>query len=202
MPTIHLATEDHVTEMVGRRLIREIGPSFETGVAFQKNGFGYLKSNMDKFCELARRSPLLLLTDLDQENCVRKLLSTWIGQRQLSPHFLFRIAVRETESWLLADHVGMRKLLVKGARNLPREPDLLPDPKRKLLQLAGNAPREIKNDLITARGALASQGLGYNQRLGDFATNDWSPSRAASNSPSLNRTLVRLNELAQRLSSG
>ena len=63
-------------------------------------------------------------------------------------NLVFRVAVREIEAWLLADHIGMKKLLVGGASNLPNDPDLLSDPKQVLLKLARKAPRAIKNDLI------------------------------------------------------
>lgn len=199
MPSICLATEDSLSESVGRRLIAELGSNIEVGLTFRKNGFGYLKANIDKFCRVAQRSPLFLITDLDKEKCAEKLISKWTGNRTLPKNFLFRVAVHEIEAWLLADHIGMRELLGEEARKLPLDPDQLPDPKQSLLRLASRAPRAVRNDLVVQPGIVASQGLGYNQRLGEFVRETWDPNRAASRSSSLSRTLKRLQQLSKEL---
>jgi hypothetical protein len=122
-----------------------------------------------------------------------------MGSRAHPDNLIFRVAVREIEAWLLADHAGMKKLLVAGATKLPRNPDALPDPKQVLLTLAQRAPRAVRNDLLVEAGAIASQGLGYNQCMGDFVFNTWNPRRAALYSASLSRTLNRLQQMAERL---
>jgi hypothetical protein len=199
MLRICLATEDSLSEAVGYRLLGEVCPEFEVGLTFRKNGFGYLKANIEKFCNVAQRSPLLLITDLDKAKCAASLISKWMGAKSYPDNLVFRVAVREIEAWLLADHVGMGKLLVAAATNLPKDPDLLLDPKQVLLQLASKAPRAVQNDLLVEPGAIASQGLGYNQRMGDFVRNTWDPKRAALCSDSLFRTLNRLRQMAKRL---
>jgi hypothetical protein len=199
MLRICLATKDSLSEAVGYRLLGEVCPEFEIGLTFRKNGFGYLKANIEKFCNVAQRSPLLLITDLDKAKCAASLISKWMGAKSYPDNLVFRVAVREIEAWLLADHVGMGKLLVAGATNLPKDPDLLLDPKQVLLQLASKAPRAVQNDLLVEPGAIASQGLGYNQRMGDFVRNTWDPKRAALCSDSLCRTVNRLRQMAKRL---
>jgi hypothetical protein len=82
-----------------------------------------------------------------------------MGAKSYPDNLVFRVAVREIEAWLLADHVGMGKLLVAGATNLPRDPDLLVDPKQVLLQLASKAPRVVQNDLLVDRERLPLRGL-------------------------------------------
>lgn len=198
VPHICLATEDSLSEAIGRRLVSEACPDIEIGPCFQRNGFGYLKSSLEKFCNVSKRSPLLLITDLDKAPCPATLVSSWLGSKRKPDNLIFRVAVREVEAWLIADHVGMKALLGKGASKLPRDPDLLPDPKRALLALAANAPRDVRSDLLPRPGAIASQGLGYNARLGDFVHNTWDPERAAINSGSLRRALDRLKDLARR----
>ncbi|MGH6848770.1 MAG: hypothetical protein ACREC0_15465 [Methylocella sp.] len=198
MPPVCLATEDSLSEAVGYRLLAEVSPDFEVGLTFRRNGFGYLKTNIEKFCNVAQRSPLLLITDLDKAQCAAALISKWMGARTHPEKLVFRVAVREIEAWLLADHVGMEKLLVAGATKLPKDPDLLLDPKQVLLKFASKAPRAVQNDLLVEPGAIASQGLGYNQRMGDFVRNTWDPKRAALCSDSLCRTLNRLRQTAKR----
>jgi hypothetical protein len=96
----------------------------------------------------------------------------------------------------------MRRLLGRRVSKLPREPEALLDPKGTLLSLARHAPRDVREDLLPPEGAIASQGLGFNPRLGNLIRTDWNPARAAERSPSLQRTRERLRELAQRLNDG
>lgn len=109
---------------------------------------------------------------------------------------MFRVAVREIESWLLADHQAMRSLLGQKAGKLPEAPDDLPDPKQTLLSLAQRAKRDVREDIVANRGSVASQGLGYNARLGQVIRQAWEPARAADRSPSLVKARARLRALA------
>lgn len=199
MKPIALATEDSLSEDVGRKLIAEAASDFDITLSLRKGGNGYLKTNIAKFLEISQQIPLLLITDLDTETCAPKLRGDWLGKRQAPKKFLFRVAVREIESWLLADHAAMQKFLGISLAKMPLKPDSLSDPKQALLNLAGGAGRDIRGDLLAAKGAIASQGLGYNNRLGLFVREMWSPARAAARSDSLARTRQRLKQLAQSL---
>jgi hypothetical protein len=95
MLRICLATEDSLSEAVGYRLLAEVCPEFEVGLTFRKNGFGYLKANIEKFCHVAQRSPLLLITDLDKAKCASLLISNWMGAKSYPDNLVFRVAVRE-----------------------------------------------------------------------------------------------------------
>ena len=199
MNRIHVATEDELSEAVGARLIKELGPNFGVSLQFRRGGFGYLRSKLASFCEIAKREAILLITDLDTGECASKLADDWFGTRQCPELLLFRVAVREVESWLLADHEAMKELLKKGAGKLPRQPDALVDPKSTLLQLAKKAPRDVRKDLLAERGAFAAQGLGYNKRLCFVVRESWNPERAALRSESLQRARMRLRALAGKI---
>jgi hypothetical protein len=108
---------------------------------------------------------------------------------------VFRIAVREVESWVLADHQAMRQLVGKKGV-LPTQPDELPDPKQALLGLGKTAPKSVRDDLIKTIDGQLRQGLGYNALLTHWINTAWSPERAAERSPSLARARVRLQEAA------
>lgn len=196
---IALATEDELSETVGLRLLAECG-LLDAGqpLLLRKNGSGYLKSKMKSWHEMARNGMVLLLTDLDRLECPVSLLSDWLGvRRQLPENLLLRVAVREIESWVLADHLGVHILFGKELR-LPVAPDELPDPKQHLLMLARKASRRVRENSVVQRGAVASQGVGYNRLLSSWVQSEWSPERAAQRSPSLRRTRDRLREFALR----
>lgn len=198
MASVALATEDELSEAVGIRLLAEIEQPLEVSLFLRKGGSGYLRSKMDNWCQLAIQQPVILLTDLDDKQCPSILIDDWFGRKARPANLLFRVAVREIESWLLADHEAM-KFLLSNRGKLPNDPDTLQNPKQRLLQLAKLAKREVRLDLLSDEGAIASQGIGYNARLGDMVRNEWSPKRAAVRSSSLRRTIGRLEELALRV---
>ena len=194
MRAIALATEDELSEAIGLRLIAE-SPFHEADVLpLRRNGSGYLKSKVESWRQLAGQQVVLLLTDLDQIDCPVALRNEWLGTRPVPDRLLLRIAVREIESWVLADHDAMRKLIGDRGK-LPPAPDELGDPKAFLLNMVRKyAPRDVKQDLLAERGAMASQGLGYNRRLVAWGKSDWSPDRAAARSPSLLRARQALRD--------
>ena len=168
MQQIALATEDELSEAVGVRLVAKTVPSLEIGLRLRKGGFGYLRSRLNNFYQIARRQPVLLITDLNSYPCAAALIAEWSRRIPRNDGLLFRVAVREIESWLLADHEAMRSLLGSRATRLPEHPDTLADPKRTLLDLAKVAPRHVRTDLRAEVGAIAAQGLGYNRVLADW----------------------------------
>lgn len=193
MTPIAIATEDQLSEAIALRLISEIPTPHFVQHKLGKTGNGYLRSRMGSWCQMAQQQVMLVLTDLDRANCVVEFRNQWLSDEPPA-NLVFRIAVREVESWVLADHVAMRSLIgVKGV--LPAAPDELADPKQSLLKLAKSAPKQIRADLLKTIDGNLAQGLGYNARLTEWVTTEWSPQRAAERSPSLARTRLRLNEV-------
>ena len=98
-------------------------------------------------------------------------------------------------SRLMADREAFSNQMGISLERIPENPDVLADPKAFLLHAARRAPRRIRQELIKTRGTVASQGIGYNRKLGEFVIEHWSPERAAAQSQSLSRCLARLHEL-------
>lgn len=199
MTFVALATEDELSEAVGKRLLIDAGYQLDPAPLLRRNGSGYLRSKMDSWCEMAKRKPVFLLTDLDRTACPVELRAAWIGNRNPSENLVMRIAVREVEAWILADHQAL-KTIVGGRGSLPADPDLIPDPKQYFLRLvAKQARREVREELVAGAGAIASQGIGYNARLSHLVSTVWSPERAALRSKSLHKARIRLSEMVQRM---
>lgn len=199
MTPVALVTEDELSEAVAVRLLAEHPALAESPpMLLRKNGFGYLRSRMDSWRQMANRQIVVVLTDLDRLACPLLLLEDWLGaDRQHPENLLLRIAEREVESWLLADHEALGKLLGSKVR-YPAQPDTLPDPKQHLLELAQKAPRAVREDLIAQQGVVARQGIGYNRRLVDWIQAEWSPERAAARSSSLCRARNAMRAAALR----
>ncbi len=195
MLQITLATEDRLSEAVALRLLAEF-PAITVAACIRRNGNGYLRLRMPAFSAMARHAPVLVLTDLDTAICPASLRRDWLRGLPHLPGLLLRVAEREIEAWLLADHDAMVFLIGAAIRpRLPDQPDRLADPKAFLLNLVRKAPREVRRNILPEPGAIASKGLGYNDRLCDLVRNEWHPARGATRSPSLRRALGRILEL-------
>ena len=195
---VNIATEDELSEAVAVRLVNGAFGDGRVGNRLGRQGNGYLIKKLPSLRQMANREPVLVLTDLDDTNCAPNLIETWSEGQAFPENLLLRVAVRETEAWLLADRNGMAKLLGISPNKIPIDPETLDDPKRFLLNLARNAKREVRSELIVAKGAAASQGLGYNRLLSSFVSSDWRLEDAIIGSASLFKAVVRLRELADR----
>lgn len=196
MPTINIATEDELSEVVASRLVTDLLPSYEIGSLLRRNGSGYLQSRFRNFCQIARREPVFLITDLDDRICAPQMRLDWLNGQNQPELMLFRIAVREIESWLIADSVALSDYLGVSERIIPKSPDNLPEPKQTVLRIARSASRGIRLEVLATRGTISSQGIGYNRVMSEFARTTWCPVRAGDASESLRRTITRLTELA------
>ncbi len=98
---LNLATEDELSETVLLKLLSETG-RYSVGQTYRQGGFGYLKRTISGWNAAAVGTPFLVLTDLDEAACPASLLRSWLPTPP-HPNLIFRVAVREVESWLLAD---------------------------------------------------------------------------------------------------
>lgn len=190
---INLVFEDELSEFVLTKLLDGFGNKFCVGVSYNGRGFGYIKSKINGFNQACVATPFLILTDLDNRECPIELINDWFNN-VIHENMIFRIAVREVESWLLADIEGLSKFLRVSSANFPREPELEPDPKRTLINLARRSNiRSIREDIIPINDN-AKIGPNYNGKLSEFVFGFWDLSRAMDRSQSLARTYQRLQD--------
>lgn len=194
---INLVYEDDLSREVLLRLIdspavRSSDRCFSVGTKRPGRGYGYLKKNIIGFNQASKGMPYLILTDLDDRECAPLLINEWLPQTR-NPNLIFRIAVREVESWLLADDAGFARFLGIAKHKLPRNPDDLPDPKATLINLARTSrKRDIKADIVPRPGSTAKQGPAYNDCLISFVKDTWNPEKARRHSQSLEKALRAL----------
>ena len=189
---IMIATEDELSEQVIESMLAQSGQNFNVHTRLRKQGFGYLKSKISDLNKIAERIAVVLLTDLDRSNCIVELKQEWLPVTQ-NRNLLFRIAVREVESWILADRSAFARFLKINEEKVPKHPDKLSYPKRTLLKLVRLSPtRGLREDVLPKPGSTSVVGFGYNTILRDFVARHWSPQRATVCSPSLNRTWSRI----------
>ncbi len=204
MTDFTVATEDALSEAVAITLLRQVG-GHAVHTCLRRNGYGYLKGQISSFNQIARNvGPVLLITDLDRWTCPPGLIADWLPASP-SPRLLFRVAVRETESWLLSDREAFAAYLGISSAKVPERPDDLNDPKTALLHLVRKSKRrELRQDLLPASGISFPVGLGYNDRLMQFVNEHWDCHRAAQISHSLARAvncLARFNQASASASA-
>lgn len=147
----------------------------------------------------AKHSPWFVLVDLDSpDSCVVEKLGSWLPDP--SEMMVFRVAVAELESWLLADREAIANFLGVSQDKVPRNPDSLLDPKQTIVNLArASRKRDIREGVAPKAKSGATVGPTYVSDLREFGLKQWRPRIAASESPSLNRCIRRLDALAARL---
>jgi hypothetical protein len=124
-------------------------------------------------------------------------MNNWI-KFKINKNFIFRIAVREVESWVMADREGLSEYFNVSVVNFPRKPDEVDDPKKKIIQLASRSrKRTIKEDIVPIN-CNASIGPNYNACLSYFVYKKWDIERAITNSESLKRAYNKLRDFKQR----
>lgn len=187
-----LAVEDELSASVMQRLIQETGRDFAIYQTINARGYGKLKSGMKRFKNACRALPHVILTDLDQYACPPELLKDWKALR-LPQNLLLRIAVREVESWLLADRKGISDFLSVASNMVPQQPENDADPKRTLINLARKSrKRHLAAELVPERGSCAPIGALYNVRLSEYVGSRWNVQHARTAAPSLDRAFTRL----------
>lgn len=187
-----LAVEDDLSAAVGQRLLQTHKTADIS--LLQRTGNGYLRTRIKSLTRL-QGLHVLILTYLDQFACPVELMRQW-KVPALSSGVLFRVAVREIESWLLADQQALSRYLNVAPELIPERPDDLPDPKATLVKVASYSPvSDLKRGIAPAKGRTVKVGPQYNSLLTEFVERQWSPTRAARHSDSLRRSLARIRSV-------
>jgi hypothetical protein len=192
---ISSAVEGLVDEAVARRLVTEVGAT--PGAVYGRKGKTHLRERISSYNQAARWGPWLVLIDLDQDaECAPSYLEEL--SLDVAPQMCLRIAVREIESWLLADREQVARFLGLSRSLIPRDPESEADPKAALVALAARSRRrDVREDMLPRPGSRRSVGPAYSSRLIEFTENLWRPEVAARLSDSLNRALTCLRRLSR-----
>ncbi len=162
-----------------------------------QHGKPNLRRALPGYNAAAERALWLVLVDLDDDYpCAGALVADWLPRR--SRNMCLRVAVRQMESWLLADAERFSTFFSVRRNRIPLAPDALPNAKTTLVQLAAQSGRKaIRQDMTPRPGSGRRVGPAYASRIIEFAQgeNGWRPDVAAARSPSLRRCLDRLDEM-------
>ena len=171
------------------KILRVLDVPFDPARCIDKGGSGRFWRDAPRYNEMARNDGLVLaFADLDRSPCASRLIAGRLG-RGRSSRFLFRIASRMLESWLLADR-NLAGYLQVPAKRLPRAPDTVLNPKQAIVNLARDSrSRLVREDLVPEVGTTAPVGKNYTRRMENFIDAHWEPLAASRSSPSLARAI-------------
>ena len=191
MPSVYVATEGVTDTAVVRRICSDLGVDIVE--VYGQEGKDQLNQRLHGYNEAARRWPWLVLRDLNSDADCASLLSHGLLPDP-APHMVFRLAVREVESWLLADRDAFAQFFFVHVQRITEAPESIPDPKRHLVDIVRRSrSRQMRDDIVPREGSGRSVGPGYSARITDFVETAWSPTTASLRSDSLRRCVNRLS---------
>lgn len=187
------AVEGTVDEALLRRLLQTTG--HEPGAIYSLNGKTGLIQKLAAYNAAARIVPWVVLIDLNGD---AECAPPFVAQHMPAPsdQMSFRVAVREAETWLLADRAAFAQHLGVSQARLPRDPEALIYPKREVVNIARHSSRRaVRDEVVPAVGSGRSTGPGYVAQMIEFISGSWQPLEAAERSESLRRCVTRLTTL-------
>jgi hypothetical protein len=191
---LNIVYEDQLSEAVICQLLRFSKRNYIIQKKIPGNGCDYIIKRINSFIKASRHIPFFILLDSDKEDCAKRMVEILIPSKLQHSKFLLRIAVREVESWLLADYKGISTFLGISEKLVDRDPEKLVDAKTHLISLARRSrKREISSGIVPQSGTSAKQGPRYNQVLIPFVQNHWNILAATGRSKSLKRTVKAIN---------
>jgi hypothetical protein len=194
MQVINHLVEGELDEAVAVRIIQ--AAKHYPGVCYGKKGVGYIKEKVRGFNKAVHQAPFLTLVDFMDtgQSCPPEVVSGWLPHRHQK--MLFRVVVREIESWIIADRRNLARFLKIHLVRVPVNPEQLTDPKLALVNLARHSRSALVRDAVVPEsGSTAQVGRLYLSEMRRFVIEVWDAQEARENAPSLNKCLISLEEL-------
>ncbi|MGB3977016.1 MAG: hypothetical protein WBM02_00775 [bacterium] len=190
---IHAAVEGIIDDAVAQKLIIEAGG--KPGTIYGKKGKNFLQQKIQGFNNAAKIWPWLVLIDLDNDaECPPPFCMHSVPNP--SRYLCFRVAVREVESWLMADADTLASFLGISIAIVPKDPEKLKNPKEKLIYLASRSRRKaIRKDMVPRQGSGRSEGPAYVSRMVEYVQDFWRPEVAGKHAESLRRAIACLRRI-------
>lgn len=194
MAVINTLVEGDLDEAAAVKLVTDT--HHVPGICYGKRGWGYIRNKIQGFNQATRALHCLTLVDFMDTRlpCPPEVVAQWLPHRQ--PRMLFRVVVRELESWLIADRSNLADFLRVDVALVPSAPEQLVDPKRELINIARHSRhRQTRSAIVPEFGSTAQVGKLYVSEMKRFIETRWDIQIARTNAPSLNQCLLALEAL-------
>jgi hypothetical protein len=176
------------------KMLSQFPNCFSEYAAIPCHGFGKIKKGIAGYNNAAKYCHFFIITDLDRYECAPVLINEWLPNKP-NPLLLFRIAVREIESWLLADRENFARFIAISKDLIPIEPDKEADPKQTVISLARKSRKRGIQEAIIPIDEYASIGPGYNTEFRIYIQNYWDINNARKHSPSFEKAMQALEKM-------
>ncbi|MCP4133583.1 MAG: hypothetical protein GY754_21625 [bacterium] len=208
MIPINIVIEDDLSKIVLTTIIKQIRKDLivdrcfpDLGRKKASRGFGYIKKQINGFNQAAKYKPFIVITDLDKNECAPSLRKEWLPFEQ-DNNLLFRVAIREIESWVLADRKSFSKFLGIQIDLIPIDVDSIIDPKVFLINLARRSrKKDIKDSIVPRKKSTAQIGPDYNTCLSTFVRENWNIEQGVLHSDSLNRAYLEIENFSPKIAN-
>ncbi len=211
MLDVYIAGEDEVTRRVIYRILNYCSPEGCRVLNALPARGGEIKKRILEFNQLAAKTPVILLTDLDANPCAPTLKKKLLKGAVTQENFIFNIAVDEAESWLMADREGFAKYMSLPLKSIPEACMQKQGGNKACMEMQFNykssyflthvLAEECRNETLKAQLCVkgkASKGKEYNAAILPFVNAHWDIEVAMKNSDSLARMVNRINKLLER----
>ena len=190
---LSLVVEDLIQLEIIKKAINESENVLSVHQILGMRGNEYIRRNLRSFNEASRITPFLVVTDLDNRPCPSSLIQEWINFN-INKDFIFQIAVREAEAWLIADRANFSKFIGISPNKVSPEPEKIADPKQYIVRLAHSSRKRTIRENLIPRGS-ASVGPMFNSTIVEFIKNDWDFKAAIQRAKSLERLFNKLTKI-------
>lgn len=204
MSFVFYCVEDELSKVIVERLLREYcGEDTPFKELRRKTGgVGKMISGkaFENFFQIAGRDPMLVLIDLDDNECPPSLRDHWIKnvwKKDLPEKMFFCIAEVEIESWLLADRKNFSKFAQIQESKIPW--DVKNHKKENAMDLLSKSKKADIKRILPKRGGKNGNGNKNgaicNYIFKNFVEENWDSMAASKNSPSLKYLINKIEEI-------
>lgn len=198
---VKYAVEGRTDQPIAEKLLRTSGLNPDRPLI--ADGKANLDQKLPGLNRSAGQLAWLIIRDLDRDDlnsCVPDLRLKLLNG-PANAGMCFRLAVRSSEAWLMADYESFTKFFAIR-KQVPSDVDTLDDPKRVLTNLCRKSRRrKIREGVPPRLGSGRRVGPEYVAIMQDFIQRAWCPDRARQRSPSLERALISLDQLKNWIES-
>ena len=204
---VYIVGEDEATRTIILRVLK-----YCNGITVLKElpaRGGQIKNDIPKYNQLSLSNPVILLMDLDNYSCAPELLKSFKITK--NSDFIFNIAIDEAEAWLMADRENFAKYFQVNIDNIPKSSKTKMNgahevmemcfPIKSSMYLTTKIIPSSRNQTFIAQmvpSNKAKKGKEYNTPVLPFIEKHWNIDNARRQSDSLNRMILRIEELKAR----
>lgn len=204
MVEIVIVGEDDVTREIIKRIINEYTGGMVKIIQEMPARGGEIKGRINMYNTLASSYPVIILLDLDANNCPPELINS-LGIENKQSNLILNVAIDEAEAWLMADRIGFAKYIGVDESEIPQSKSTKLNGNKYTIEMDFPAkssmcltkvivPKSKNSDIkkkMTPNGN-ACKGKEYNSAILPFIREVWDIEAALANSDSLKRMVNKI----------